>query len=356
MRNQPGMAKRGIAMSGQSAQAHAVRIAEQAAEAWYQAQGSGGYETAVGVIAALALTARDDPAGPDPATTIVASSDQEIAGALAEIWSLFWIARPELARLAGPLANWVHDDEPDAGKVHAIADTARAAARHGLLDLAGTRSLRDTDVIGIMYQQMRSRAGAAPGWARGEFSTPPGVCQAMAAVTLGGPGSLKPGMAIAAGPAGTGEMLRAAAGHIRGQGMDPAEFWWIVHGTSPAAVAVTAVNCHLWGLGLRVVIGVADPVAEPGWTQRAWAEQQAAIAHRDDVLRTRAMPAAAGQRQVAFKPDPAVQLAFPDKVRPDAPGNSAGSPAHPAGPETSPPRTSRPRSQPPPRQARGRRG
>jgi hypothetical protein len=266
---------------------------------------------------------------------VAAFSDGEIAGALAEIWSLFWIARPELARLVGPLAGWVHDDKPDGGKVHAIASVARAAAECGLLDLAGDRSLRDTDVIGIMYRQMRSRAGTAPQWARGEFSTAPGVCKAMAAVALGGTDSLKPGMAIAVGPAGTGEMLRAAAEHIRDQGMDPAGFWWIVNGISPAVVAVSAVNCHLWDLGPHVVIGVADSIAEPDWPQRAWAEQQAAIAQRDDVGRAKAMLAVLARKQVPFKPGP---LDFPDpvdflgKVRPDAGGLAAG--GHPPGTRT----------------------
>lgn len=265
-----------------------MRVASAASGAWYRTQGGSGYETAAGVVAALALIGHADPAGPDPAAALIASSDEQITAALAGIWSLFQAARPELARLTGPLASWVSDDQPEPGRVHAIADVARAAAECGLLHLAGTRELRDTDVTGITYQQLRARAGAAPQWALGEFPTPPGVCTAMAAIALSGT-DLKPGMSIAAGPAGTGEMLRAAAGHIREQGMDPAGFWWIVNGISPAAVAVTAVNCHLRDLGPHVVIGVADPAAEPGWAGRAWAEQQAAIARRDAAVRAGTM-------------------------------------------------------------------
>ena len=268
-------------MSEQSPETRAAKIAKAASGAWSRTQGSSDYPTPVGVIAALALTKRDNPAGPDPAPMLTAFSDEQIAGALTEIWALFGIARPELARLTEPLANWIHEDRPDMGKIHAIADVARAATQYGLLDLAGSPALRDTDVIGITYQQMRADAGLAPRWARGEFATPPSVCKVMAALALGGSESLKPGMSIAAGPAGTGEMLRAAAEHIRDQGLDPHGFWWIVNGVSPAAVAVTAVNCHLWGLGPRVVIGVADSITEPDWPDRAWAEQRAAIARRD---------------------------------------------------------------------------
>lgn len=311
-------------MSAQPAEARAARIAEAAAEAWYQAQGSSDYATAVGVVAALALVERADPSGPDPARMIIESSDEEIARTLTQIWSLFRMARPDLARLTGPLANWVNDGNPVTGNVHAIASVARAAAENGLLDLAGSGSLRDTDVLGVMYQQMRSRSGAAREWARGEFPTPPDVCKAMAAMSLGGADSLRPGAAIAAGPAGTGEMLHAAAQHIREQGMDPAGFRWIANGISPAAAAVTAVNCHLWGLGPHVVIGVAHPVTEPGWTERASAEQQAAIAHRDDAAPAETTHAAAGRKQAPLKSGPAVPSASPDKSQPDAPGNSAG--------------------------------
>ena len=310
-------------MSEPSAEAHAMRIAKRAAEAWRQAQG-GDDSTAVGVVAALALTDRAAPSGPDRAQMLAGSSDEAIAGALSGIWAQFWIARPELGRLVGPLARWVNDTNPAQGKVRAIADVARAATQSGLLDLVDTGALRHTDVIGLMYHQMRTQSGAAADWARGEFVTPAAVCKLMAATALSGPELLKPGSALEAGPSGTGELLLAYAEHIREQGKDPAGFWWIAHGISPAAVAVTAVNCHLWDLGPHVVIGIADSIAEPGWPERAWAEQQAAVAHRDELVQAGAMLAAAGSSP-ASPPTLPASAAASQRPSPDFPAGPAQS-------------------------------
>ena len=122
--------------------------------------------------------------------------------------------------------------------------------------------------------------------------------------------------------------------------------WWrdpVDDQCVPAVVAVTAVNCHLWGLGPRVVIGVADSIAdsiaEPGWPERAWVEQQAVIAHRDDIVQAEAMLAMAARKRVPFKPDPVVQPSLSDAApsgrydAPDTPENVIGiqdQPPHPS--------------------------
>ena len=91
-------------------------------------------------------------------------------------------------------------------------------------------------------------------------------------------------MSIAEPAAGTGGMVRAAAQHIRGAGMDPAEFVWVVNDISALVVAALAVNCHVWGLGPNVVIGAADSLAEPDWPARAWETQCGAVARRDELM------------------------------------------------------------------------
>ena len=237
-------------MSVYDAESRARRVAERVAEAWYSHQGTSNTDIAVGAVAALALTDRADPAGVDPAKALLGAGDEEIVQMLSEIWSMFWITRPELGRLVGPFASWLHDDPPHASYVKSAAHVARAAAKAGLLDLAHNGSLLDTDVIALTYLNMRSDSARQ---ARGEFYTPPNVCKMMAAMILGGKDDLKPGMSIAEPAAGTGGMLRAAAEHIREQGMNPADFWWVANDISPVAMAGLAVNACLWDLGPRVV-------------------------------------------------------------------------------------------------------
>lgn len=270
-------------MSRYDAESRSVRIAERAAEAWHGTQGGSRSEIAVGVVAALAMTRRRDRGGPDPAQALISSSDEDIAGMLSEIWSGFWIARPKLGRLTGPFAGWLDDEPRDPGRVRAAASVARAAAKAGLLDMAGTGSLRDCDVIGATYLHMRSDGARQ---ARGEFYTPPAVCKMMAEMTLGTGPQLVPGMSIAEPAAGTGGMLRAAAEWIAEAGYYPADYWWVANDISPVSVAGLAVNCHLWGLGPHVIIGVADTLAEGNWPERAWREQQAVREHRDQLLGT----------------------------------------------------------------------
>ena len=298
-----------------------MRIAETAAKAWDQSQAGGG-STAVGVVAAIALTERADPSGPDPVKMLTEAPDEAIARVLTGIWAEFWMDCPELARLTGPLAGWMNNKNPARAEIRSIANVARAAVQAGLLDLASSGSLRDTDLLGLMYHQMRARGGASANWAQGEFATPPAVCKLMADLALSGPGRLKPGSPLAAGPSGTGELLRAYAGHIREQDMDPAGFWWITHGITPAAVAVTAVNCHLWDLGPHVVIGIADSIAEPGWPKRAWAEQQAAINLRDTMVLAEAMRTSAGSTTAASK---RASRDFPGQPAKGVPSRTSGS-------------------------------
>jgi hypothetical protein len=69
----------------------------------------------------------------------------------------------------------------------------------------------------------------------------------------------------------------------------------VANDISPLVTAALAVNCHLWGLGPKVIIGAADTLADPAWPSRARAEQLAAIKQRDSMLRLTAMFAAVRQ-------------------------------------------------------------
>jgi N-6 DNA Methylase len=139
--------------------------------------------------------------------------------------------------------------------------------------------LADTDLLGTVYTETRPKSSRD---ARGEFYSPASLCQMMAEMTIP---AITPGQSIAEPAAGTGGMLRAAAQVIRQRGMNPADFWWVVNDVSHTAVACLAVNCHVWDLGPRVVIGIADTLAEPDWPERAWREQQEVIAQRDEQAR-----------------------------------------------------------------------
>jgi hypothetical protein len=86
--------------------AHAVKIAEAAASAWWKAHGSSRDEIPLGVVAALALTTQADPSGPDPARLILGADRDDIADLLRHIWTLFAIIRPELSIWVGSFAAW----------------------------------------------------------------------------------------------------------------------------------------------------------------------------------------------------------------------------------------------------------
>jgi hypothetical protein len=170
------------------------------------------------------------------------------------------------------------DDTRRANLTRGAAAVARAAIKADLLAVGRQGSLADTDVIGATYMAMRPSAARQ---ARGEFYSPAEVCKLMARLTQTG---LEPGMTIGEPSAGTGGMLRATAELMRDQGLNPANFWWVANDISPVSVAGLAVNCHLWDLGHRVVIGVADTLMEPDWPDAAWKAQQGAIARRNQLL------------------------------------------------------------------------
>lgn len=253
-------------------QIKAHKIAEIAVAAWHRFGVSAHEEICVGVVAALALIARRDPDGPDPAKQILASNDEEIAQLLSEVWCMFAIVRPELAFRCGPFAEWLNAEPLDHTLVAGAAAVARDVIEAGMLSLTlECETSRKVDLLGFVYTLIRSHAGRK---AHGEFYTPASVAESIAHASLAG---LEPGQSICDPTAGTGGLLRAAAQALRAEGRDPHEFRWYGCDLLPVPVAGMAVNAHIWGLGPQVVIGCANVLAEPDWHVRAWREQRAAV-------------------------------------------------------------------------------
>jgi hypothetical protein len=281
-----------------SAHSAAVRICERAYDAWFSRQGSGDTCTPMAALAAFMFADKID------AAKLLAGTDRQIVYDVTAMWSWFYLQRPDLYNLCGPLASWMNAEQVDDGTARAVAATVRAAAKAGLGQLVSDGHLADVDLLGHAYTTMRPKAARG---ARGEFYSPEQLCYLMAQMILGDCKDLPPGASIAEPAAGTGGMVRAAAQVIREAGRDPAEFVWVVNDISPQVVAGLAVNCHVWGLGPNVIIGVADTLAEPDWQARAWQAQTGAIEHARELWKDATMLALLRQadRMVSAAADPA---------------------------------------------------
>ena len=127
------------------AESRGQRIARSAADAWYQTQGGSDYDTATGVIAALALAGTSlgladsdrerDLFAAALAKQIPGGTDEFIVQGLAEVWSRFWMIRPDLARLVRPFDWWLNEEpgKRSTSLAHAAAGVAShvSHAAHG---------------------------------------------------------------------------------------------------------------------------------------------------------------------------------------------------------------------------------
>ncbi|MFF7586779.1 N-6 DNA methylase [Kitasatospora purpeofusca] len=261
----------------------ANRLSEDVTNAWFKARGGSQGTVAIGVVAALSLMAPADPSGPDLGDEILALNPDELAEMLREIWGFTWFREPFLIERARPLHDWLHEEETDPDLVYAAHKVARAAIQSGLLDVTGHKDpgLRaDVDVLSRLVMAMN---GIAKRRADGEFHTPEPVCDLMASIIIGDR-AIEPGMSLLDPAAGSGQMLRAAASHIRDRGQNPANLHWYANDIDEVAVACCAVNSIVWGLGPNVVIAKADSLAEPDWPTRARSERAEIIAHRNRVF------------------------------------------------------------------------
>lgn len=87
---------------------------------------------------------------------------------------------------------------------------------------------------------------------------------------------------------GTGGILRAIATAMRATGRDPGTVTWVGADTDPVAIGSASVNAVLWGLGHKVLLGVADTLTDH-WITRAAAQRRQCLNLARDVQATTAI-------------------------------------------------------------------
>ncbi|HWD81434.1 MAG TPA: N-6 DNA methylase, partial [Kribbella sp.] len=162
-----------------------------------------------------------------------------------------------------PLLDWLFADIGARGRER-VKRTADAALNAGQLELTTTERRFDCDLLGPVLGALRSRTAAK---VNAQMYTPGDIASALTAVTLG---DLKPGQTFCDDTVGTGGLFRVAAQVIRSRGVDPADMLWFGADVDELAVAATAVNGLIWGLGPRVVLHVGEVLADPDWADRAY--------------------------------------------------------------------------------------
>lgn len=243
---------------------HAVAIAEAVNTAWNKSNHSGRRDVALSVVAALSLVGQRDPHGPDLAEQLHAQNAEDFASTLREIYTALVNARPDLTHLVYPLMHWVFD-EPQTALQRAAKHTADAALHEGQLELTGTDDRYDTDLLGVVLTLLKSDSA---GKANAQIYTPTPVADMMARMTLPDDGSSVCDPAV-----GTGGLLRAVAQAMREHGRDPTTVAWYGADIDDLAIAACAVNSVLWRLGPRILLCVANTLAEGDWARRAEARR-----------------------------------------------------------------------------------
>lgn len=249
---------------------HARAIAEAVDLAWHSRYGGSRIEVPISVVAALTLVAREAPDGDQLAALgeTVQRLDHEGFGSLMQrLWCEFAVLRPDLLPRTKHLWSWV-DEDSDETVLRAVHAVGQSALRKGLLARFGPDGWGETDLLGMLLQQMKSR-GARNGI--GQFLTPESVT-----MLLGRMLAPEPAARILEPCAGTGTMLLGAAQAMREAGHDPTSCEWWANDIDPLAAALCAVNLHLWGLGWRVVVGCGDGLQDR-WMHEALGERQRAI-------------------------------------------------------------------------------
>jgi hypothetical protein len=268
---------------------HAQALAEGCAKAWWSSYGAGHLEVPLGTLAVACLLRVRDP------QALLRDLDRDVTlELLTRVWSMLWLARPDLAEFARPVHDWVTDRTPsdsDLNGAHAVLHTAVRLGvfeyTDGADDPASLCHAREADVLGCLVQELRA---AADKQARGEYYTPPEVCDMMARVIM--PDGVEPGMSVCDPAAGTGGMARATAAWMRELGQDPASATWFLNDIDWCASGLLAVNAYIWGLGPHVLIGRADALANPDWPERAQATREGALRNHRDVVQAGMLAAA----------------------------------------------------------------
>jgi type I restriction-modification system DNA methylase subunit len=160
--------------------------------------------------------------------------------------------------------HWVFDN-PQPELQLAAKHTADAALRNDQLDLTGTDKRYDTDLLGAVLPLLKSDSASKT---NAQIYTPTPVADMMARMTVPEEGSSVCDPAV-----GTGGLLRATAQVMREHGHDPATVVWYGADIDDLAIAACAINSLQWQLGPRILLCVANTLAEDDWASRAEAQR-----------------------------------------------------------------------------------
>ncbi|GAA5120959.1 N-6 DNA methylase [Haloechinothrix salitolerans] len=259
---------------------HAAAIAGAVDTAWNKSNHSGRRDVALSVVAALSLVSQRDSHGPDLAEQLQAQTAHDFTGTVQSIYTALVNARPDLTHLVYPLMAWVFD-EPDRTLQNAAKRTADAALGEGQLELTGTHDRYDTDLLGVLLTLLKTHTA---GRANAQIYTPTPVADLMAQMT-----PPEENTAVYDPAVGTGGLFRAAAQAMRTQHRDPATVSWYGADIDDLAIASCAVNSLLWGLGPRILLCVANTLAEGDWATRAEAQRAEVLQLTKTIRRDKLM-------------------------------------------------------------------
>jgi len=261
---------------------HALRIAETATEAWYSAHDNGDPAIPLSVLGALALINPPQGARHSVGAELIKLGADEFADSIRRIWTVFVRTRPDLLNPVYPLLEpWFDHDRPMSPEnLRAAKHVADRVLGIDLLGLTGTENRYDVDLLGLVLTLLRPKSALQ---GRGQYYTPSDVADILS--RLSGPALMadltsddtSAGSEIHDPACGTGGLLRATAESLRRRGANPADYEWYGNDVDALAIAGFAVNAVLWGLGYKVVLGVADSLTEPDWTRQAMRMRQETI-------------------------------------------------------------------------------
>ncbi|WIV61881.1 N-6 DNA methylase [Amycolatopsis nalaikhensis] len=255
----------GVGSSGNTpinAEVHALKIAVEVASAWYKGRGIDGPEVALGTVATIATAGLLVDRPERLAAGMKSATPEGFVDIARQVWAATIMRRPDVAQWVHPLLYWLFTDIGARGREQ-VKRTADAALNAGQLELTATERRFDCDLLGPVLGALRSRTETR---VNAQMYTPGDIASALIAVTLG---DLKPGQTFCDDTVGTGGLFRVAAQVVRSRGVDPADMLWFGADVDELAVAATAVNGLIWGLGPRVFLHVGEILADPNWADKA---------------------------------------------------------------------------------------
>lgn len=245
-----------------NAEAHALTLAVEVASAWHRGGGVDRPEVPLGIVATIAAGGLLVNRADHVAEGILSASPEGFLDIARTVWAVTLRRRPDLAESVYLLLGWLFADNDQALRQR-IKATADAALRAGQLELTATERRFDCDVLGPLLGALRCRTATK---VNAQMYTPGDIACALTAVALE---DLKPGRSFCDDAVGTGGLLRAAAAVVRSRGLDPADMVWFGADVDELAIAASAVNSMIWGLGPRVFLYVGDVLAHPHWADEA---------------------------------------------------------------------------------------